>query len=86
MNRAVAVKAASIDAVNAVHAKVIQEIKERRGMGCFAAGAAGFAGAGFGGAGAERVVDSSLLMKISRDYGMRDGARSYILKILECFQ
>ena len=32
MNRAVAVAAASIDAVNAVHASVIQERKERRGI------------------------------------------------------
>ena len=47
MKRAVAVTAASIDAVNAVHASVIQERNERRGIAALAAGAAGLAaGAG----------------------------------------
>ena len=50
MKRVVAVAAASIDAVNAVHASVIQERNERRGIAALAAGAAGLAaGAGFGG-------------------------------------
>jgi hypothetical protein len=66
MNRAVAVAAASIDAVKAAHANVIQDKKERRGMAGFAAGAAGLAGAGFGGAGAEGAGESSLLIGISR--------------------
>src|SRR5215831_17318823 len=49
MNRAVAVTAASMDAVNATQANVIHERNERRAMtGCF--GAAGLAGAGLGGA------------------------------------
>jgi len=64
MNRVVAVAAASIEAVNAVHASVIQEIKERRvTIGSFAAGfgAAGFGGAA-GGVGEAAFVDSSLLI------------------------
>jgi len=65
MNRAVAVSAASIEAVKAAHAKVIQDMKERRGITVF--GAAGLAGAGFGGAGVDVTVDSSLLIGISRD-------------------
>ena len=63
MNRPVAVAAASIEAVNAVHASVIHERNERRGIDVFAAGAAGLAaGAGFGGAGVEGAVESSLLI------------------------
>jgi len=65
MNLAVAVNAASIEAVKAAHAKVIQDKKERRGIAGFAA--AGLAGAGFGGAGVAVTVDSSLLIGISRD-------------------
>jgi hypothetical protein len=65
MKRPVAVAAASIDAVNAVHASVIQERNDRRGIEPFAAGAAGLA-AGFGGAGVEGVGESSLLMGVSR--------------------
>jgi len=58
MNRAVAVPAASMDAVKAVHASVIQLRKDRRGTAlasfAAAAGAAGFAAAagGFGVTGA----------------------------------
>jgi len=65
MNLAVAVNAASIEAVKAAHAKVIQDMNERRGITDFAA--AGLAGAGFGGAGVAVTVDSSLLIGISRD-------------------
>jgi hypothetical protein len=75
MNLAVAVNAASIDAVKAAHAKVIQDIKDRRGMTVFAA--AGLAGAGLGGAGADVTVDSSLLIGISRDDETRAEARDY---------
>jgi hypothetical protein len=64
MNRAVAVTAASIEAVNAVHARVIQERKDRRVT--IVSFAAGFGGAGFGGAtggaGDAAFVDSSLLI------------------------
>src|SRR6185295_6599540 len=61
MKRVVAVAAASIDAVNAVHASVIQDIKERRVI------TVGFAAAGFGVAGAAGaaglgVFDSSELI------------------------
>ena len=62
MNRAVAVTAASIDAVKAVHASVIHERNERRCIGAFAAAAGALAGAGLGGACAEVIVESSLLM------------------------
>jgi hypothetical protein len=64
MKRVVAVAAASIDAVKAVHASVIHEMNERRGIAAFAAGA--LAGAGFGGAGDEGAVEPSLLIRISR--------------------
>jgi hypothetical protein len=66
MKRPVAVAAASIDAVNAAHASVIHERKERRVTGPFAAGlgAAGFA-AGVGEAAA--LLDSSLLIGISSE-------------------
>jgi hypothetical protein len=70
MNRPVAVRAASIDAVKAVHANVIQERKERRGMAGFAAGAAGLGAAGFGGNVAVGAFDSSLLIEVSLDYRM----------------
>jgi len=64
MNRPVAVPAASIDAVKAVHASVIQDRNERRdAIGGFAAGAAGLGAAGFGGgAVADGVCESSLLI------------------------
>jgi hypothetical protein len=66
MNRPVAVAAANIDAVNAAHANVIQERKDRRdGTAAFAPAAAGFAGAGFG-AGVEGAGESSLLIGVSR--------------------
>jgi len=53
MKRAVAVPAASIDAVNAVQASVIQFRKDRRGTAfAVAPGAAGFAAGGFGVTGA----------------------------------
>jgi hypothetical protein len=69
MNRPVAVAAASIDAVKAAHATVIQEKNERRGIARFAAGAAGLAGAGFAGAGVEVAVEFSLLInEVSRNY------------------
>ena len=68
MNRPVAVKVASIEAVNAAQASVIQEKNERRGKAVallFPGDAAGLAEAGFGG-GATVVVaasrDSSLLI------------------------
>jgi len=64
MNRVVAVAAASMDAVNAVHASVIQEMKERRvTIFSFAAGLgdAGFGGEA-GGTGDPAFVDSSLLI------------------------
>lgn len=64
MKRPVAVAAASIDAVNAVHANVIHERNDRRGIEDFAAGGLA-AGAGFGGAGLDGVGDSSLLIGIS---------------------
>ena len=78
MNRAVAVAVANIEAVNAAHARVIHERKDRRGISFFAA-AAVLGAAGFGGAGAGTVVtvaalgapagvgsrDSSLLIGIS---------------------
>jgi hypothetical protein len=71
MKRVVAVAAASIDAVNAVHASVTHERKLRRGIvapfDAAADGAAALA-AGFGGAGVEGVVESSLLIEISRLY------------------
>jgi hypothetical protein len=69
MKRAVAVSEASIDAVNAVHASVIQDRNVRRGIEALAAGAAGLAGAaGFGGTGFEGVVESSnLLIRVSRN-------------------
>jgi len=67
MKRVVAVAAASIEAVNAVHASVIQEIKERRVT--IVSFAAGFGAAGFGGpaggVGEPAFVDSSLLIGIS---------------------
>ena len=67
MKRVVAVAAASIDAVNAVHASVIQERNERRGIAALAAGAAGLAaGAGLVTAGFGGASGSSLLMGISR--------------------
>src|SRR6516225_1039412 len=68
MKRAVAVAAASIDAVKAVHASVIQDRNERRGIEALAAGVAGLAGvAGFGAAGFGGVVESSiLLIRVSR--------------------
>jgi len=66
MNRPVAVAAANMDAVNAAHANVIQERKERRGSAVLAPVAAGFAGAGFGGTGAEGAGESSLLIGVSR--------------------
>jgi len=69
MNRPVAVSVASIAAVNAAQATVIQEKNERRGItGAlpFGGAAAGLGGAGFGGGGAAAVVapsrDSSLLI------------------------
>jgi hypothetical protein len=65
MKRPVAVAAASIDAVNAVHANVIQERNDRRGIEALAAGAAVLA-AGFGGAGVEGVGESTLLIIFSR--------------------
>jgi len=79
MNRAVAVPAASIDAVKAVQASVIQFKNDLRGMvfaSLAAAGGAAF-GAGFGPTGAELAIvptigfggtgglDSSLLIGIS---------------------
>jgi hypothetical protein len=67
MNRAVAVTAASIEAVKAVHANVIHDKNERRPITGFAAEGAALAGVGFGGAGVEGAVESVLLMKISRD-------------------
>jgi hypothetical protein len=67
MNRAVAVNAASIEAVNAAHANVIHDKKERRDTGVLAAGAA-FGGAGLGGAVAtvEGAGEFSLLIGISQ--------------------
>src|SRR5262245_27276495 len=64
MKRVVAVAAASIDAVNAVHASVTHERKERRvTIGSFAAG---LGGAGFGvsagGAVGAAFFDSSMLI------------------------
>ena len=62
MKRPVAVAAASIDAVNAVHARVIHERNDRRGIEAFAPGAvafaaeAGFGTAGFGGAGESSIL------------------------------
>jgi len=71
MNRPVAVRAASIDAVKAVHANVTHDRKERRVTVGFAAGFdAGFGGAGFGGTVAVGAFDSSLLIGLSLDYGM----------------
>jgi len=58
MKRVVAVAAASIDAVNAVHASVTHERNERRGIAAFD-GAAAVLAAGFGVAGVEGVVESS---------------------------
>src|SRR5215831_18582157 len=70
MNRPVAVAAASIDAVNAAHARVIHDKKDRRGTAAFAADAVGFGGAGFGGAVAtvEGAGESSLLIGISQKF------------------
>lgn len=65
MNRPVAVAAANMEAVNAAHANVIQERKERRGNAALAPVAAGFAGAGFGGPGGG-AGEPSLLMGVSR--------------------
>jgi len=63
MNRPVAVAAASIDAVNAVHARVIHERNDRRGIPAFAAGAVGFAAeAGFGAAGLGGAGESSIFL------------------------
>src|SRR5213596_2706562 len=68
MNRPVAVSVASIEAVNAAQATVIQEKNERRGIAGglpFAGAAAGLAGAGLGGAAAVVAApsrDSSLLI------------------------
>jgi hypothetical protein len=71
MNRPVAVAAASIEAVKAVHASVIQEINDRRGTSL--AAAAGLAVAGLGGAGLEGVVESSLLMiEVSRGLSIKN--------------
>jgi L-lactate permease len=70
MNRPVAVRAASIDAVKAVHANVTHEKKERRVIVGFTAGAAGLGGAGFGGTVAVGAFDSSLLIGLSLDYRM----------------
>jgi len=81
MNLAVAVKEASIEAVNATHASVIQDKKERRGTaplpgaaafaGAAALGAAGFGVAALAGGGAVAVTgagsrESSLLIGISQ--------------------
>jgi hypothetical protein len=70
MKRPVAVAAASIDAVKAAHATVIQDKNERRGMAGFA-GAAGLAAAGFaaaGAAGGGAVKSSLLINEVSRGY------------------
>src|SRR5262250_1717725 len=63
MNRPVAVSAASIDAVKAVHASVIHDRNERRdATGGLAAGAAGLGAAGFGGGTVAVVVGESSLL------------------------
>jgi hypothetical protein len=61
-----------MEAVNAVQASVIQEIKERRVT--IVSFAAGLGGAGFGvagGAGDAAFVDSSLLIGISSSRGLK---------------
>ena len=73
MNRAVAVTAASIDAVNAAQASVIQERNERRGIFFLVDAAAGFGGVGFGAAGTAVVTgddsrESSLLIGILYEF------------------
>jgi hypothetical protein len=73
MNRVVAVAAASIDAVKAAHANVIHEIKERRGIICFAAGLGGL-GLGVTGAAGITSRDSSLLIGISSSLYGRSAA------------
>jgi hypothetical protein len=82
MKRVVAVAAASIDAVNAVHANVIHEMKERLGMEALAAGAEGFAAVAFGGAGVGGAIESCLLIGISRELIIINNLQ----KLLQCFQ